>query len=225
MKKKLIAIVGYPGTNKTFISSMFAGISDFEVIKWGKTIIPFISDKNGLISINAVDLAFRCEFKNPLYLVHKVISNQLIQNQAEYLLIDGMKSVEQIQAISSFLNRQPVVIKTYKEEAERIKNISHRQQFDDYDDTRRIKLLKMLGIERLLSQASFEINTTGVRIYRDKEIKLSKYQITKNFISDVDKVLKFLAISKNIGQSSDIIFNAYINEAKRTNFELSINIC
>lgn len=220
MQKKIIFIVGLPGTKKSFIRHFFENQKKIESYKWSDLFVRALGLDRKDLTLDDVDDLISKELRTPSYLCETVIKSRLINNRKEFVLIDGTKNKSQCTYLSHILNRDCYIIKTIHDETKRLKSISERKQFDDIEDARRLSQLNKLGLGELLQYATFTVNTTNVEVTINRKAKKAKIVLTDKFCDDLLNIINFLAFN-NFKSKSQIIDN-YKKEFINNNFDLVI---
>jgi dephospho-CoA kinase len=209
MDRYLIALVGLPASGKTIIRKILAGLDGFSVYKWGKIAGDLVEERYGICDTVAVTrFTEEVERSDRLVVAREFLSRfGVLQDEAKFVVLDGIKSREQIIFVSYALRRPVIVVKTTRDEQERIAEAAKRGDFDDGDDTARLKLLAQMGAIEVMDFADFEIVNTGGVIAYDHDLHTFRANFTGAFLRGIHDLLSWLYISDSLEATRRVIAN------------------
>jgi len=220
MQKKIIFIVGFPGTKKSFIRHFFDTQINFETYKWSNLFLNALNLDKKNLTLDNVEKLITKELENPFYLCEAVIAKKLIKNIKEFILIDGVKNISQVDYLSQSLKRRYLIVRTAHNEKKRLKSVSARGQFDDLEDNRRMSQLKKLGLGELLKQAKLAIDTTNVSVNIEENNKKAKILFTHKFCSDLLQLVDALIPNNKKSINHDSVLVNYKKEFSAKGFDV-----
>ncbi len=162
-KRYILYLVGKPGVGKTLVYKHLRekyGISGY---KWGKYARSVLSNYyDGLTFSSFTKLTLDEEEGDKLLVARYFTCNSgILANSSRIVQIDGIKSVEQINYLTSITGREPIIFFVKRDEQDRLNAIVARNDFDDVFDYERMCLLDKIATDWSYIKNNFEINTSN----------------------------------------------------------------
>ncbi len=190
----LVALIGLPCVGKSRVAEFLqdAGASCYS---WGDTAQKLIANLFGDCSWDSVRrFTWEVEANDRTVVAREFLRcSDLAQDQSRVIVVDGVKTREQIDLLVSHTSRTPIVIGVIRDEAERKDAVKARGEFDDSFDHERTVMLMGIGLHMLLSQSDIFVDLTGIRL---RKIEGGQWwiRLPRCFVRSMAKVLLDLGL-------------------------------
>ena len=214
LNRYMIALVGLPAAGKTLLRHIFSRLPGFSVYKWGKFLRSTVEGLYGPMTYeNGWSVAMRftneVESKDRIVVAKTFLAAQEVrEDPASFMVVDGIKSREQIIYASYALRRPAIIVRVQRDEEERRSEARKRGDFDDVNDSERLEVLRKMGAIDVMSFADFVVETTGCATEYDAEKRGCRIQFTERFIAGMHEVLSWIFVSGSPEQTRELVCNA-----------------
>lgn len=210
--KYMIALVGLPASGKTFLRNIFSQIDGFSVYKWGDYVKQEVESRYGEMNwTNVQHFTEEVEAKDKIVVARRFVSS--VEDDSPFMVVDGIKSREQIIYASYALQRPVIVISVRRGEDERQREAEKRGDFDDSVDSERLELLRKIGTLDVVNFADFTVNTTGCSVEYEKDV--CRIKLPQEFISGMHEVLSWMFASESIETTKNLVQQAAVQVAEQ----------
>lgn len=210
--KYMIALVGLPASGKTLLRNIFSQMDGFSVYKWGDYVKQEIESLYGEINwANVQRFTEEVEAKDKIVVARRFVSS--VKDDSPFIVVDGIKSREQIIYASYALQRPVIVISVKRDENERQRETEKRGDFDDSVDSERLKLLHKIGALDVVNFADFIVNTTGCSVEYEKDV--CRIKLPQEFVSGMHEVLSWVFASESIKATKKLVQKATVQVAEQ----------
>jgi dephospho-CoA kinase len=214
LNRYMIALVGLPAAGKTLLRHIFSRLPGFSVYKWGKFLRSTVEDLYGPMTYeNGWSVAMRftneVESKDRVVVAKTFLAAQEVrEDPAHFMVVDGVKSREQLIYVSYALRRPAIIVKVHRDETERQREAFKRGDFDDVNDKERLEVLRKMGAIDVMDFADFVVDTTGCATEYDAENRHCRIRFTERFIAGMQEVLSWIFVSGSPEQTRELVCNA-----------------
>ncbi len=209
--KYMIALVGLPASGKTLLRNIFSQMDGFSVYKWGDYVKQEIESRYGEMNwTNVQCFTEEVEAKDKIVVARRFVSS--VNDDSPFMVVDGIKSREQIIYASYALQRPVIVISVRRDEDERQREAERRGDFDDSVDSERLELLRKIGALDVVSFADFTVKTTGCSV--KYEGNTCHINLPDRLISGMHEVLSWIFASKSVEATKKLVQQAAVQVAK-----------
>ncbi len=210
--KYMIAVVGLPASGKTLLRNIFSQLDGFSVYKWGDYVKQEIESRYGEMSwTNVQRFTDEIEMKDKIVVARRFVSS--VKDDSPFMVVDGIKSREQIVYVSYALQRPVIVISVKRDEKERQGEAEKRADFDDSVDLERLNLLRKIGALDVVNFADFVVNTTGCSI--EYEQNACHINLPDELTAGLHEALSWLFVSDSFEETKKIVQKAVVQVAKQ----------
>lgn len=230
LNKHMVALVGLPASGKTLLRHLFSRLSDFSVYKWGKFLRATIEERFGEMTYeNGWEMALRfideVESQDRLAVAKKFLeSSGARADVAPFMVIDGVKSREQLIYVSYALKRPVVIVKVHRDEAERQAEAAKRGDFDDVNDKERLEVLRKMGAIDVMDFADFVVETTGCATEYDDEKRNCRIRFTERFVAGMHEILSWIFVSDSLETTKELVCRASREIAESRGFAAEVEV-
>ena len=211
--KYMIALVGLPASGKTLLRNIFSQMDGFSVYKWGGFVKQEIESRSGEMNwANVQRFTEEVESRDKVVVARRFVSS-VKEDDSSFMVVDGIKSREQIIYASYALQRPVIVISVRRNEDERQREAGKRGDFDDSVDSERLELLRKIGALDVVNFSDFIVNTTGCSVEYEKDV--CRIRLPEPFISGMHDVLSWIFASDSFEATKEIVQNAAVRVAKK----------
>jgi len=215
--KYMIALVGLPASGKTLLRNIFSQMDGFSVYKWGDYVKQEIESRYGEMNwANVQRFTEEVEAKDKIVVARRFVSS--VKDDSPFMVVDGIKSREQIIYASYALQRPVIVISVRRDENERQREAEKRGDFDDSVDSERLNLLRNIGALDVVNFADFIVNTTGCSVKYENDVCRIKFP--EGFVSGMHEVLSWIFVSNKFEATKRIVQKAAVEVAKQKGAEI-----
>ncbi len=225
----MIVIVGLPASGKTILRSLFSRLPGFSVYKWGKFLQSAVEKRYGQIEFhNGWDKVLRfteeVEQNDRVAVAKEFLETSGVhEDKATFVVVDGIKSREQIIYVSYALQRPVIVLTVKRDEAERQRQCLIRGDFDDLKDVERLGVLSKMGAIDVMDFADFVVNTTGcATIYNEN--KTAKLYFTEQLFVDLHRILSWIFVSDSLEATKEMLSNAAKEVSKDRGYTSEVEV-
>jgi len=220
--KYSIMLVGLPASGKTLLRNIFSQLDGFSVHKWGKFVKQEVEAHYGSMDWATVQrFTDEVEAQNKVTVAQRFVAS-VTGDDSSYMVVDGIKSREQIIYASYALQRPAIVISVVRDEDERRREASKRGDFDDSVDSERLNLLRKIGAVDVLNFADFTVNTTGCSVeYGQDSCRLT---FPEQFIAGMNEILSWIFVSRSYEETKELVLKAAVQVAKERGFAATIEV-
>lgn len=192
--KYMIALVGLPASGKTLLRNIFSQLDGFSVYKWGDYVKQEVEARYGEMNWETVQrFTNEVEMQNKVIVAQRFVSS--IKDNSPFIVVDGIKSREQIIYASYALQRPVIVISVKRDEKERQGEAEKRGDFDDSVDSERLNLLRKIGALDVVNFADFVVNTTGCSIKYEQNA--CHIILPDELVAGLHEILSWIFISES----------------------------
>jgi cytidylate kinase len=210
--KYMIALVGLPASGKTFLRNIFSRMDGFSAYKWGDYVKQEIESRYREMNwANVQRFTEEVETKDKIVVARRFVSS--VKDDSPFMVVDGIKSREQIIYASYALQRPVIVISVRRDEKERQREAEKRGDFDDSVDSERLEFLRKIGALDVVNFADFIINTTGCSVEYEGDI--CRIRIPQGFVSGMHEVLSWIFASESIEATKKLVQKAAVEVAEQ----------
>jgi len=230
LNKHMVALVGLPASGKTLLRNLFSRLPGFSVYKWGKFLRSTVEGLYGPMTYeNGWQMAMRftdeVESQDRIAVAKSFVAAEAVrQDPAQYMVVDGIKSREQIIYTSYALRRPAIIVKVQRDEQERQSEARKRGDFDDVNDSERLEVLRKMGAIDVMDFADFVVETTGCATEYDKEKRDCRIRFTEQFIAGMQEVLSWLYISDSFEAAREMLCKSAVEVAKERGFNAETEV-
>lgn len=220
--KYSIMLVGLPAAGKTLLRNIFSQLDGFSVHKWGKFVKQEVEAHYRVMDWETVQrFTNEVEAKNKVVVAQRFVAS-VAGDDSQFMVVDGIKSREQIIYASYALQRPVIVISVVRDEDERRREAGKRGDFDDSVDTERLELLHKIGAVDVMDFADFTVNTTGCSVeYGQDSCRLT---FPEQFIAGMHEILSWISVSRSYEETKKLLINAAVQVAKQRGFAATIEV-
>jgi len=210
----MVALVGLPASGKTLLRHLFSRLPGFSVYKWGKFLRSTVEGLYGQMTYEngwskAMRFTNEVESKDRIVVAKTFLAAQEVrEDPASFMVVDGIKSREQIIYVSYALRRPAIIVRVHRDEKERQSEARKRGDFDDVNDSERLEVLRKMGAIDVMDFADFVVKTTGCATEYDEEMHLCRLRFTERFIAGMHEVLSWIFVSGLPEQTRELVCNA-----------------
>jgi dephospho-CoA kinase len=217
-----IMLVGLPAAGKTLLRNIFSQLDGFSVHKWGKFVKQEVETHYGVMDWETIQrFTNEVEAKNKVAVAQRFVAS-IAGDNSPYIVVDGIKSREQIIYASYALQRPAIVISVVRDEDERRREAGKRGDFDDSVDTERLNLLHKIGAVDVMDFADFTVNTTGCSVeYGQNSCRVV---FPEQFIAGMHEILSWIFVSKSYEETKELVISAAVQVAKQRGFAATIEV-
>jgi len=214
LNRYMIALVGLPAAGKTLLRHIFSRLPGFSVYKWGKFLRATVEDLYGPMTYkNGWSVAMRftneVEAQDRVAVAKTFLAAQGVrEDPARFMVVDGIKSREQIIYVSYALRRPAIIVRVQRDEEERQSEARKRGDFDDVNDSERLEVLRKMGAIDVMDFADFVVDTTGCATEYDSEKRDCRIRFTERFLLGMHEVLSWIFVSGSPEQARELVCNA-----------------
>lgn len=217
-----IMLVGLPAAGKTLLRNIFSRIDGFSVYKWGKYVKEEIEKRYGEMNWSNVQrFTDEVEAKNKVVVAQRFVAS-VAGDDSQFMVVDGIKSREQIIYTSYALRRPAIIISVQRDEDERLREAVRRGDFDDSVDSERFELLRKIGALDVMDFADFTVNTTGCSVEYGQN--LCRLVFPEQFIAGMHEILSWIFVSRSYEETKEIVTKAAVQVAKKRGFAATIEV-
>jgi len=229
LNRYMIALVGLPAAGKTLLRHIYSRLPGFSVYKWGKFLRSTVEGLYGPLTYeNGWSVAMRftneVESKDRIVVAKTFLAAQEVrEDPAHFMVVDGIKSREQIIYTSYALRRPAIILRVQRDEEERQSEARKRGDFDDVNDSERLEVLRKMGAIDVMSFADFVVDTTGCATDYDNESGC-RIQFTERFIAGMHEVLSWIFVSGSPEQTRGLVCNAAREVAQARGYAAEVEV-
>jgi dephospho-CoA kinase len=226
----MVALVGLPASGKTLLRHIFSRLPGFSVYKWGKFLRSTVEGLYSPLTYeNGWSMAMRftdeVESKDRIVVAKTFLAAQEVQEDpARLMVVDGIKSREQIIYVSYALRRPAIIVRVQRDEEERQSEARKRGDFDDVNDKERLEVLRKMGAIDVMHFADFVVKTTGCATEYDAEKRGCRIRFTERFIAGMQEVLSWIFVSGSPEQARELVCNAAREVAQSRGYAAEVEV-
>jgi hypothetical protein len=215
-------LVGLPASGKTLLRNIFSQLDGFSVHKWGKFVKQEVETRYGAMDWETVQrFTDEVEVQNKVTVAQRFVASVTGDN-SPYMVVDGIKSREQIIYASYALQRPAIVISVQRNEDERRREAIKRGDFDDSVDAERLNLLRKIGAVDVVNFADFTVNTTGCSVEYGQDS--CRVVFPEQFIAGMHEIFSWIFVSGSYEETKKLVLKAAIQVAKERGFVATIEV-
>lgn len=212
-QRYLLAIVGLPATGKSMLRYLFSQMPQFSTYKWSSHLLACLVKHYGERAIEpdhifdrVVQFLHEVESHDRVVVARQFLSSGVWDDPAPFVVLDGVKSREQLIYTSYALRRPVIVVHVTLDEHARLESAARRGDFDDCRDQERLALLRQMGVFDLMAFADFQVTTTGcLTTFDEKEMTV---RWTRRFVDDMHRILSWILVSSSVDETRQILAEA-----------------
>lgn len=215
MKTYMVALVGLPAAGKTLLRYLFSRIEGFSCYKWGKYLLKAVEERLGPIASfdglwdKVVRFTDEVEAIDRLAVARSFLEHSgCREDSARFLVVDGVKSREQLIYVSYALRRPVVIVRAERDEEFRKAEVAKRGDPDDLRDAERLEVLRRMGALDVVEFADFVVETTGCETLYDSGSRTAQIIWTERFLRGMHEVLSWIFVSPDYETTKQIVCNA-----------------
>jgi len=226
----MIALVGLPATGKTLLRYLFSRWQGFSVYKWGVYLRIAIEKVLGPMTSNDSWEKVRrftqeIESQDRTIVARTFIEHSGVRSDpATFVVIDGIKSREQIIYISYTLKRPVIIVAVKRNEKERQREALKRGDPDDYWDAERLEILREMGALDVIEFGDFVVETTGCATIYNESKRICQIKFTKRFLSNLHEVLSWISNKNTMRRTKKLVCQASREVAEARGFKGKVKI-
>ncbi len=230
LNKHMIALVGLPASGKTLLRNLFSRLPDFSVYKWGKFLRSTVEGLYGPMTFeNGWEMAMRftdeVESKDRIAVAKRFVAAEEVRSApAHFMVVDGIKSREQIIYASYALRRPVIIVRVGRDEEERQREARKRGDFDDVNDSERLEVLRKMGAIDVMDFADFVVETTGCAADYDDEGHMCRIRFTERFVSGMHEVLSWIFVSDSFETTRQLVCRSAEEVAKNRGYAATTEV-
>jgi dephospho-CoA kinase len=228
LNRYMVALVGLPASGKTLLRHLFSRLAGFSCYKWGNYLRAAAEESFGPMTYeNGWDLACRftdeVESRDKVVVAKKFIAaSRVREDSAPFVVVDGVKSREQLIYTSYALRRPVIVVAVKRDEAERRAEAAKRGDFDDVNDAERLEVLRRMGAVEVVEFADFVVETTGCATLYDDATRSCRIRFTAQFLRGMHDVLSWIYISDSLETTAKLLCNAAQEVAQGRGYAVTV---
>ncbi|PIR21930.1 MAG: hypothetical protein COV44_10590 [Deltaproteobacteria bacterium CG11_big_fil_rev_8_21_14_0_20_45_16] len=203
----LVVLVGLPGSAKTMIRKLFEGFSDVSTYKWGAYAQSLVEKQYGICTMETVAQFTRdVERNNRVVVAQEFLNTSGIHDDVHRVVVlDGIKTREQIIYVSYVLNRPVIIVHATLDEQARKHAVIERNDFDDSSDTLRLQMLSEMGVMDVFPFADFCVHTDGNSVVYHESDMTCAMSFAPRFVANMHEVFEWLRLSSSLEETDKVI--------------------
>jgi hypothetical protein len=140
------------------------------------------------------------------------------------MVVDGIKSREQIIYVSYALRRPVIIVSVKRDEAERQAEALKRGDPDDFRDEERLEVLRRMGAVEVVEFADFVVETTGCATLYDESSRSCEIRFTERFLAGMHEVLSWIFVSDSTQKTRKFVCTAAREVAESRGYAATVEV-
>lgn len=230
LNRYMVVLVGLPASGKTILRNLFSAMPGFSCYKWGRFLVKAVEEDYGpMTPANSWELVRRftdeVEARDKTAVARAFLEKSGVrENAAPFVVVDGVKSREQLIYTSYALRRPAIIVRMARDEAERQSEAKKRGDFDDSRDAERLEVLRRMGAIAVMDFADFAVHSTGCATDYDGASRTAQIRFTERFVSDMNEVLDWAFVSDSLNATKELVCRAATEVAQTRGYAASVEV-
>jgi len=227
----MVALVGLPAVGKTVLRHLLSRFEGFSCYKWGTYLMQAVEECFGPMASfdevwdKVVRFTDEVEARDRVAVARQFLSTSGARGDpATFIVIDGIKSREQLIYVSYALWRPVIVVRVERDEELRKAEVAKRGDPDDLRDEERLEVLRRMGTLDVMRFADFVVNTTNCETRYNSGAREAQIVWTERFLRGMHELLSWIFVSDSFETTKELVCRASREVAESRGYTAEVEV-